>query len=114
MHSSHHTFLIQCHLNFQDRPTTYLTEASKVTFALSYLAGMALAWFEPWLMLPDNAPKPAWWTSFNLFMKELQANFGLYNAEAEAESALENLIMRDNHHIMKYVIEFSHLTTDIS
>jgi hypothetical protein len=108
------TFLVQCRLNFQDRPTTYPTEASKVVFALSYLAGTALAWFEPWLMLPDNAPKPAWWTSFNLFTKELQANFGPYDAEAEAESALENLIMRDNHRITKYVVEFNRLAADIS
>ena len=45
-----HTFLIQCELNFQDQPRAFHTDCTKVTFAQSYLKGMALEWFEPDLL----------------------------------------------------------------
>ena len=41
------TFLVQCELNFQNR--------AKVTFAQSYLKGMALGWFKSVLLLADNS-----------------------------------------------------------
>jgi len=45
-----HTFLVQCKLNFQDRPKAFHTDQTKVTFMQSYLKGMALEWFEPDLL----------------------------------------------------------------
>ncbi|KIM51643.1 hypothetical protein SCLCIDRAFT_33286 [Scleroderma citrinum Foug A] len=44
------TFFIQCKLNFQDRLKAFQTDWAKVTFAQSYLKGMALEWFEPDLL----------------------------------------------------------------
>ena len=44
------TFFIQCELNFQDQPKAFQTDRVKVTFAQSYLKGMALEWFEPDLL----------------------------------------------------------------
>ncbi|KIK22797.1 hypothetical protein PISMIDRAFT_11365 [Pisolithus microcarpus 441] len=49
-----HKFLVQCELNFQDHPKAFRTSRTKVTFAQSYLKGMALAWFEPDLLNPDD------------------------------------------------------------
>ena len=37
-----HTFFVQCELNFQDCPKAFQTNWVKVTFAQSYLKGMAL------------------------------------------------------------------------
>jgi hypothetical protein len=107
------TFFVQCRLNFDDRPSSYPTEQSKVTFALSYLSGTALSWFEPALSRPTWAVPPPWMTSWNLFMKELERNFGPYDAEGDAEAALENLVMRDNHHVNKYIVEFYRLASEI-
>ena len=47
------TFLVQCELNFQDRPKAFRTDRTKVTFAQSYLKGMALEWFEPDLLVQE-------------------------------------------------------------
>ena len=44
------TFFIQCKLNFQDQPKAFQTDRAKITFAQSYLKGMALEWFEPDLL----------------------------------------------------------------
>ena len=44
------TFLVQCELNFQDRLKAFWTDHAKVTYAQSYLKGMALEWFKPDLL----------------------------------------------------------------
>src|SRR6267154_2608893 len=43
-------FLVQCELHFRNRPRAFNTDGAKVTFAQSYLKGMALEWFEPDLL----------------------------------------------------------------
>ena len=59
------TFFIQCELNFQDRPKAFRTDRAKVTFAQSYLKGMALEWFEPDLLgMEDPDARPLWMTSW--------------------------------------------------
>ena len=50
-------FILQCSLHFQDRANTFSTGRAKVMYALSYLMGPALSWFEPGLF--DPSP-PAW------------------------------------------------------
>ncbi|KAI6045948.1 hypothetical protein EDC04DRAFT_2558820, partial [Pisolithus marmoratus] len=49
-----HKFLVQCKLNFQDCPKAFQTDCTKVTFTQSYPKGMALAWFEPDLLNPND------------------------------------------------------------
>ena len=59
------TFFVQCELNFQDRPKAFRTDRAKVTFAQSYLKGMALEWFEPDLLgMEDPDARPLWMTSW--------------------------------------------------
>ncbi|KAG6327523.1 hypothetical protein ID866_11565 [Astraeus odoratus] len=43
-------FLIQCELNFCNRPQAFCLDSQKVGFALSFLKGIALTWFEPDLL----------------------------------------------------------------
>ena len=40
-------FILLCNLYFQANPSSYSDDDAKVTFALSYLRGMALEYFEP-------------------------------------------------------------------
>ena len=70
-----HAFLIQCELNFQDQPRAFRTDCAKVTFAQSYLKGMALEWFEPDL-LNNHAERKLWMDSWQEFVLELQLTFG--------------------------------------
>src|SRR5882724_2829807 len=71
-----HTFILQCKLNFRDRKDLFEDEAAKVNYALSYLKGIALDCFKP-ALLDSNPPK--WLSDFNVFIEELESNFGSYD-----------------------------------
>ena len=73
-------------------------ENTKVNYAMSFLKGIALDYFKPFLDPPDN--KPAWLEDHKLFVKELLINFGPYNA----------LIMKDNHKATRFFIDFFQLS----
>ncbi|KAG6329195.1 hypothetical protein ID866_9894 [Astraeus odoratus] len=53
-----HDFLIQCELNFHNRLQAFCLYMQKVGFSLSFLKGIALAWFEPDLLnaIPSTEP----------------------------------------------------------
>ncbi|KAG6328424.1 hypothetical protein ID866_10666 [Astraeus odoratus] len=53
-------FLVQCELNFHDRAQAFRLDLQKVSFALSFLKGIALAWFEPDLLNTILGTEPAW------------------------------------------------------
>jgi Domain of unknown function (DUF4939) len=100
-------FLVQCQLNFHDRPNAFASDKAKVTFALSYLKGTALDYFEPALMDPDK--NPVWSTDYSKFISELRTNFGPFNPEADTENELNRLQMKDNQKIAKYIVSFQQL-----
>ena len=103
-----HTFFVQCELNFQDRPKAFWTDRAKVTFAQSYLKGMALEWFEPDLLgMEDPDACPLWMTSWREFVIELQTTFGPHNPVANAEHQLDHLHMKDTHRVNCYVVNFN-------
>jgi Retrotransposon gag protein len=100
-------FLVQCQLNFHDRPDAFAPNKAKVTFALSYLKGTMLDYFEPTLMDPDE--NPVWSTDYSKFTSKLQTNFGPFSPEADAENKLNRLWMNDNQKIAKYIMSFQQL-----
>ncbi|KAG6328232.1 hypothetical protein ID866_10857, partial [Astraeus odoratus] len=86
------TFLVQCELNFQDRPH----------------ACMVLQWFEPDLLSDSNPNNcPLWMDNWREFIIELQTTFGPHDLVANAEHELDHLQMKDNQCINKYVVEFN-------
>ena len=103
-------FLVQCTLNFRNHPDAFSTDSAKVTFALSYLKGTALNWFKPLLTSGLNL---TWLDDYSNFILELRKNFGLHNPEGEGEANLENLHMYKNQCIVKYLINFNHLTVHV-
>ena len=105
------SFIVQCTLNFHDRPDAFSSDSAKVNFALSYLKGTALDWFEPGLTSMD--PPPDWLDSYSDFLSKLKSNFGPHNPEGKGEAELENLQMRDNQRITKYTVEFNHLAVHV-
>lgn len=103
-------FLVQCQLNFNDRPTAFLTDGAKVNYALSYLKGIALSWFEPYLLDIEHAVMPPDFLSdYPFFCRELQENFGPLDPKGNAESLLEDLRMKENQRIAKYLVNFNRL-----
>ena len=102
------TFFVQCELNFQDQPKAFQTDRAKVTFAQSYLKGMALEWFEPDLLgMEDPNARPLWMTSWQEFVIELQITFGPHDPIADAKHQLDHLRIKDTHRVNRYVVDFN-------
>ena len=53
----------------------------------------------------------AWEHNWEEFVKLLHSQFGPLNPTADAADSIDNLQMKDNQHILKYNIEFTHLAT---
>ena len=103
-------FIVQCTLNFCDRPDPFSSDSAKVNFALCYSKGTALNWFKPGLTSMDP---PDWLDSYSNFLSKLKSNFGPHNPEGEAKAELENLQMCNNQQITKYTVEFNRLAVRV-
>ena len=79
-------FILQCSLHFQDHANAFSTGRAKVMYALSYLMGPALSWFEPGLFALSP---PAWVHHWDLFRTKLESNFGPFDPVGEAEAEIE-------------------------
>jgi hypothetical protein len=105
------TFLVQLQLNFNDRPHAFSEDQRKVNFAISYLKGIALAHFKNTLIEPDLIHPTAWDENYEEFVYELKTYFGAPDIIGEAESKLENLVMKPNQLIAKYLVRFNRLAS---
>ncbi|KAG6326426.1 hypothetical protein ID866_12663, partial [Astraeus odoratus] len=106
-------FLVQCELNFRNRPQAFRLNSWKVSFALSFLKGIALTWFEPDLLNAILGTEPAWADDYSEFVIKLTTNFGPHDPVSDAEHQLDNLSMKDGSQINKYIIEFNRLATQV-
>ena len=99
-------FLSQCRLTFRSRPHDFENDQIRITYAVSWLKGTALRWYEPNLDLPDDElPDHAlYWGAFE---EALKATFGEPDPVTSATTKLDNLLMKDHHHITRYNVEFN-------
>ena len=103
-------FILQCSLHFQDHANAFSTGRAKVAYALSYLMGPALGWFELGLFALSL---PAWVHHWDLFHTELESNFGPFDPVGEAEAEIETLVMAKGSCTTMYFVEFNHLASHI-
>lgn len=103
-------FLSQCKLVFRSSPQAFANDELKIMYAVSYLKGTALRWFEPNLSL-DELDLPRYAYAWNAFENELKSTFGEPDPVASATLKLDNLTMKDTHHITKYNVEFNEYAT---
>ena len=100
-------FIFQCRLYFWGS-SEFEDDSKRVTFALSYLRDIAQEWFKPGISgITDNYPE--WLDSWDLFVEELQNNFGPFDESADVEHKLTNLRMKDSQWISKYLVCFNSL-----
>ena len=95
-------FLFQCLLYFQSS-SNFQNNSKQVTFALSYLWDVAQELFEPRISGFTKEP-PLWLENWDLFVEELQSNFGPFDKTTDVEHALMNLWMKDNQRISEYLV----------
>jgi FtsZ-interacting cell division protein YlmF len=97
------TYVAQCRLVFRANPRKFDTDTKKVTYACSYLDGLAFQWYQNYLELDDE---PLWFDNFRLFVKELREGFGEIDAQAAAERDIRLLSMRSSDNITTYITKF--------
>src|ERR1700720_2434174 len=90
------TFLVQLQLSFNDRLSTFANGQRKFNFAISYLKGMALAYFKTSLLEPDVLNPPALEDDYLEFVKKLKLYFGGLDLIGKSESKIENLTMKSS------------------
>ena len=96
-------FILLCNLFFRTNPHIYEDDdAAKVTFALSFLRGIALEYFEPLILEADESLD--WMDNWFTFVR---TQFGPIDLTGDAESGIDHLKMQDNQHIVKYNVEFN-------
>jgi hypothetical protein len=99
-------FILLCNLFFRNNPY-YSDDEPKVTFALSYLRGTALEYFEPAILDPDEIPP--WIDDWPAFLRVLRTQFGPLDPTADAEDGIDNLRMQEDERILKYNVDFNRL-----
>ena len=99
-------FLSQCKLVFQACPDDLEEDKVKITYAVSWLKGTALRWYEPNLLLHDH-DLPQFTLHWDTFKETLQATFGEPDPINSATQKLDNLCMINHHHITTYNVEFN-------
>ena len=104
------SFLSQCKLVFWSWPHKFRDDHIKIMYTVSWLKGTTQHWYEPNLSLDEfNLPLHAlYWDAFEA---ALHSTFGEPDPIASAMHKLDNLIMKDYHHLNKYNIEFNEYTT---
>jgi len=102
------TFIFQCSLHFKDRANIFSNDLAKVTYALSFLTGSALGWFEPALF---EGLTPPWISDWDMFRHKLEMNFGPFDPVGEAEADIEILTMPEASRASTYFVEFNRLTS---
>ena len=82
---------------------------TRITFALSYLKGTPLDWFQSEMThaLATGHTFPVWSTSIAAFLAELRRLFGPRDAVSDAMNALEALRYKDSTKATRYTIDFN-------
>ena len=89
-------FVLLCNL-YLCSSNAYDDDSAKVNFALSYLRGTALDYFEP--TLTESIETPNWLKDWPGFVRILKLQFRPIDPTGDAASRIDHLKMQDNQHI---------------
>jgi hypothetical protein len=103
------TFVFQVSMYIEALSHNFQDDKSRVTFALSYLKGTPLEWFQNELSqgLMTGGKFPSWFTSYPEFLAELLRLFGPRDPINDATTAIEALRYKDSSKAPRYTLEFN-------
>jgi hypothetical protein len=107
-------FEVQCHINFKDRPGVFANDEQKINYALSFLKGNALAWFETYIIEErEGYGAPTFFTDYREFCGILQSHFGPSDPTGAAQNDILSLSMKESQHISTYIVSFARLSAQL-
>jgi hypothetical protein len=98
------TWICENEICFRTAPNLYQSDTLKIMFAASFLEGDAKSWFTNYFRHP--ASLPAFMSKWDLFVAELQLNFGLEDELGVAEEDMRRLTMADSDHASYFAAQF--------
>jgi len=103
------TFIFQCSMYMSARSGDFPDGESRVTFALSYLKGNLLDWFQTELndSISGDEDVPEWFFHYSEFLTELKRLFGPRDPITDAMNILETLRYKDSTKATRYAIDFN-------
>jgi len=103
------TFTFQVSMYISSRKVDFPDDEAKVAFALSYLKGIPLDWFQGEVAraMNDDGNFPVWFDDFPAFIAELRRLFGPRDPVNDATNAIEALRYKDSTKAARYTIDFN-------
>ena len=97
------SFLAECLVHFQAKPTTYKEDSSKIAFAAALLEGPALTHYTT--TLQQNSTD-RFFFEWSIFVERMGAMFGLVNQRAQAQRKIHHMRMREDERFPNYLTRF--------
>jgi hypothetical protein len=101
------TFIFQCQVYFNARSSEFSDDSDRIYFAISYLRGAALDYFEPYINEPVPNLDYDFLRDWQAFVQKLTNLFGSYSPEDDDEDAITSIPFPDDGKATKYFIEFA-------
>jgi len=83
-----HAFIFQCQIYFCACEEDFREDTNRIFFAISYLRGIALDYFEPYINKPDPLQDFDFLENQLAFVQKLSNIFGSYSPEDDNEDAI--------------------------
>jgi len=100
-------FVFQCQIYFRACEGEFTDDANKVFFAISYLRGIALDYFEPFINEPDLYHNLDFLEDWSAFVQKLSNIFGSYSPENDDEDAIVSIPFPNDSKAIDYFIRFA-------
>ena len=102
-----HAFIFQCQIFFRACEGEFREDSEKVFFAISYLRGVALDYFEPFINEPDPYQNLDFLEDWSAFVQKLSNIFGSYSPEDDDEDAIVAIPFPNDGKAVNYFVQFA-------
>jgi len=100
-------FIFQCQIYFRACKENFREDTDKIFFAISYLRGIALDYFEPYINEPDPLQDFDFLDNWSAFVQKLSNTFGSYSPEDDDEDAIVSIPFPYDGKAINYFIQFT-------
>ena len=100
-------FIFQCQIYFRACEGEFMEDTEKIFFAISYLRGVALDYFEPFINEADDLQAFDFLEDWLAFVQKLSNLFGSYSPEDDDEDAIVAIPFPSDSKAVNYFIQFA-------
>jgi len=100
-------FIFQCQIYFWACEGEFTEDTKKIFFAISYLWGVALDFFEPFINETDSYQNLDFLEEWPAFVQKLSNLFGSYSPEDDDEDAIVAIPFHNDGKAVNYFIQFA-------